>query len=313
MKPYRTTRVAVVGLGSRGRTITEELLVKSADTKILAACDPSFDGYAKFAEILLAAGLDVPPYERDLRTLLHKYYGELDAAIICSPPASHYEQSILCLEAGLDVLVEKQMTTTVTQAIELVETCKRTGRVLSVAFQGSYAREIQEARQILDSGKLGQIQTVQAAVWQNWFSMHFNEWRMNPETSGSGFLFDTGSHAISSVLQLVGEDFASIGAEFDCKGTTVEVNASFRGRLRSQALVQILATGDTAESCGSDIRVYCADGILRTTAWGDSLEILRKQPKNWKLTGSSREEGWEPVKVRKTGECGRSSYWSPRV
>ena len=299
MKPKRTTNVVLVGLGGQGRVITKQYLIKSPKTKVLVACDPSFQAYAEFAEIYLAAGLEPPPYEQELQTALHKYGGELDVAIICSPTARHFDQSMLCLKKDLHVLSEKQMTKTVAEARKLVDICESTGLIFSVGFQGLFTAEMQEARNIIGSGELGQVQTIHGDVWQNWFQKHSNEWRMDPAIAGGGFFYDTTSHAMSSILHLAGEDFVSISAEFDRKGTSVEVNAAVRGRLRSQALVQILATGDTAPSCGSDIRVYCSDGILRTTAWGDSLQILRRQPKDWKLTGSSWEEGWETVEIRK--------------
>ena len=299
MEPNRTTNVVLAGLGGQGRVITKQNLINSPKTKVLVACDPSFQAFAEYAEIYLAAGLEPPQYECDLKTALHKYGGELDVAIICSPTACHFDQSMLCLKENLHVLSEKQMTTTSADARKLVDICESTGLIYSVGFQGLFTAEIQEARNIIGSGQLGQVQTIHAAVWQNWLQKHSNEWRMDPAFAGGGFFYDTTSHATSSILKLAGEDFVSISAEFDRKGTSVEVNAAVRGRLRSQALVQILATGDTAPSCGSDIRVYCSDGVLRTTAWGDSLQILRRQPKDWKLTGSSWEEGWETVEIRK--------------
>ena len=51
--------------------------------------------------------------------------------------------------------------------------------------------------------------------------------------------------------------------------------------------------------------MFTTKGALRTGAWGESLEILRKQtdtpdPTRWWLTGSNRDTGWEPVDVPAT-------------
>ena len=46
-------------------------------------------------------------------------------------------------------------------------------------------------------------------------------------------------------------------------------------RLASGALVSLGGCGDTIESCASDVRVFCAKGILRTGVWGERLEVQR--------------------------------------
>ena len=283
----QATKVAIVGLGRQGRAITCQILDGSPDTRIICVCDESPESFEKFAEGFLERGLQPPTYERDLHWMLHKYGDELDAAIIATPPSAHCEQSVACLKAGLHVLLEKQMTDKVSQAMKLVKVCEHTERILSVAFQGNFRPETQKAKEILSSGEIGQIQTIQATIWQNWQTLHLDEWRLDPEIAAGGFFFDTASHALNAVCNLAAEDFGAISAEFDYKGTPVEINAAVRGRLRSRALVNILATGNTTKSCGSDVRVYCSRGILRTTAWGDSLEILREQPADWRLTGTS--------------------------
>lgn len=295
----QVANVALIGLGRQGRA-NGRTIVEHPNTKIVCVCDDSPASYEEFAKESRERGLEPPPYERDLRRMLDKYGDELHVAVIATPPRYHFGQSAMCLERGLHVLVEKPPPPKVFEAAELVDVCKRNGKILSVAFQGSFRPEMQEARKILGSGELGQVQTIQATVWQNWKTLHSNEWRLDPEIAVGGHLFDTGSHGINAVCHLAAEEFASLSAEFDYNGTPVEVNAAVRGRLRSGVLVSILATGNTAKSCGSDVRVYCSGGILRTTAWGDSLEILREQPVDWKLTGTSRDEGWEPVNVRES-------------
>ncbi len=295
----QATNVLVIGAGRQGRAIGETI-AGHPNTEILCVCDDSPEPYGKFAEMLRRKGIQPPPYERDLHRALHKYGDEIDVAVIATPPRLHFEQSVMCLEAGLHVLVEKQLTDKASEATKVVNVCKHTGRILSVAFQGSFRPEMQEARKILSSGELGQVQTIQATIWQDWKTLHSNEWRLDPEIAVGGHLFDTGSHGLNAVCHLAAEEFAAISAEFDYNGTPVEVNAAVRGRLRSGALVNVLATGNTTKSCGSDVRVYCSGGILRTTAWADSLEILREQPAEWKLIGTSREEGWEPVRVKKS-------------
>ena len=102
---------------------------------------------------------------------------------------------------------------------------------------------------------------------------------------------------MNTVSDLAGENFSQVSALLENQGGPVEINAVIMGRLRSGVLVTIHACGDMAPSCASDIRVFCSDGAIRTGAWGESLDVLRRQPSDWRATGS-RDQGWEPVPVR---------------
>jgi len=57
----------------------------------------------------------------------------------------HFAQATACLEAGLDVLLEKPMVMTADEARALIETRDRSGRLLVVAFQGSLSPQVREA------------------------------------------------------------------------------------------------------------------------------------------------------------------------
>ena len=74
----------------------------------------------------------------------------------------------MCMEAGVDVLLEKPMVMNAAEAEDLIATRDRTGRLLVVAFNGSLSPEIRKAAKILRSGELGDLLTISATVWQNW-------------------------------------------------------------------------------------------------------------------------------------------------
>ena len=290
-------RTAIIGSGSLGRNRIVQILSELKNTEIPVICEPSFEAYTKAKEIFKSKDLPIPPNEPDLDRLTHEYKHELDAAYIATPHSFHYIQAKKCLEAGLDVLLEKPMVKTLEEAELLMETRDLTKGLLVVAFQGSLSPHIKTASSILRSGKLGDIHNISATVWQNWVSLAEGTWRLDPEKSGGGFLFDTGAHVLNTVADLAGEDFFEVSAFFNNMDQSVEVNAVIIARLESGTLVTINACGDTAPTCASDIRVFCTNGALRTGAWGESLEILKNQPSNWQLTGISRDQTWKQVEV----------------
>ena len=268
------TRVGFIGAGGMARYHLTDML-KRADTEVSAVCEPSPAAYAALAELFDQRGLPVPPNEPDWTRFLTTFADRLDAVFIITPHVLHFAQASASLEAGLDVLLEKPMVMTADEAIELIDTRDRTGRLLVVAFQGSLSPQVREASRMLRSGELGPILNINAVVWQDWATPTLGTWRQQPELSGGGFLFDTGAHMLNTVADLAGEEFAQVAAWLENDGRPVDIRAVVMGRLASGALVTMNACGSAIPSCHSDIRVFTSKAILRTGIWGEALELQR--------------------------------------
>ncbi len=282
-------RVAVIGCGSMAREHLEKILLQLDTTTIPVVSDPSDAAYDEFAKCFTRVGLQPPPNEKDLERLLQNYKGSLDAALIVTPHASHSAQARACLEAGLDVLLEKPMVVSATEAEELIAVRNRSGRLLVVAFNGSLSPQIRLASRMLRSGELGDILNITGATWQNWKEEKRGTWRQDPALAGGGFLFDTGAHLLNTTADLAGEDFIEVAAWMDNRNTRVDILATVMGRLKSGAMVSLTACGDTIPSCESQIWVYCTHGIIHTGMWGERLELQRhgeREPAAVKVPGS---------------------------
>jgi predicted dehydrogenase len=268
------TRVGFIGAGVMGRVHLRGI-VERDDTTVVAVCEPSAQAYGKTTELFDRAGLPAPPNEPDWERFVATYADELDAVFILTPHAFHFAQATACLEAGLDVLLEKPMVLTADEAEALIATRDRTGRLLVVAFQGSLSPQVREASRLLRSGELGPILNISATVWQDWATNTVGTWRQRPELSGGGFLFDTGAHMLNTVADLAGEDFVEVAAWMEDDGRPVDIRAAVMGRLASGALVTMNGCGSAIPSCHSEIRVFTTKAILRTGIWGETLEIQR--------------------------------------
>jgi predicted dehydrogenase len=276
----------VIGCGSMARHHMRNILAHFPDTIFPVLCEPSAAMYAEMASLFEEAGCPAPPNEPDLDKLLATYGSQLDAAFILTPHVYHHDQTKACLEAGLDVLLEKPMVMTAVEAESLIATRDQTGRLLVVAFQGSLSPHVRTAVSLLQSGKLGRVLNISGLIWQNWDTLTVETWRQNPELSGAGFFFDTGAHLLNTVSDLAGEPFVEVAAWLDNHGRPVDITGVVMARLRSGALVTLNACGNTSPSCASDIRVFGTAGMLRTGAWGGLLEVQYND-----------KEGWQPVDV----------------
>jgi predicted dehydrogenase len=296
-------RVALIGVGGMARHHIRRMLRQQDTTKITALCEPSPLMQELAAQEFRDAGLEPPPFVSDTAELLAKHVDNLDAVFIITPHAQHHDQAKACMEAGLDVLLEKPMVINAGEAHSLIETRDRTGRLLVIAFQSSLSPQIRTAAKMLRSGELGQILNIAGSVWQNWNELNGNTWRTDPVQSGGGFLFDTGAHMLNTVADLAGENFLEVAAFMDNRGRQVDILSAVIGRLESGAMVTISACGDTIPSCASDVRVFCTKAILRTGVWGERLEVQRFGRKHLRAVPVPEWIGvWEQFLAVRNGE-----------
>ena len=266
-------RVAMIGCGGMARHHIRSMLQQLETTEFVAVCEPSSQAYELAADLFDEAGHKPPPNQPDLDRLLTEYGDQLDATFIITPHALHHDQTQACLEAGLDVLLEKPMVMNAAEAESLIKTRDETGRLLVVAFPGSLSPRIRKADQMLRSGEIGKLLSISATVWQSWNQGTQGTWRQVPEVAGGGFLFDTGAHMLNTVVDLAGEEFVEVAAWLDNRGQPVDIMGTVMGRLKSGAMVTMHGCGEAIKSCSSDVRVFAQEAILRTGVWGEFLEI----------------------------------------
>jgi len=249
-------------------------MIKMQDTtKISVVCEPSSQAYEETAAMFEAANLPVPANQPDLDKLLSDHKGKIDAAFIITPHKYHHDQTAACLNAGIDVLLEKPMVMNGAEAESLITTRNRTGKLLVVAFPGSLSPNVRTAVSMLRSGAIGTIKTISGVVWQNWGVNTVNTWRQIPDIAGGGFLFDTGAHLLNTTVDLAGEDVAEVAAYLDNQGRPVETLGVVIARLKSGVLVSLHGCGEAMPSCHSDIRVFGDKGIVYTGVWGEKLQV----------------------------------------
>lgn len=82
---------------------------------------------------------------------------EIDAVAIVTPVSTHFELATQALAAGKHVFLEKPLTQTVEQGVELVAAAERAGRILHVDHTFVYSGAVRKIKEIVDSGELGEL------------------------------------------------------------------------------------------------------------------------------------------------------------
>lgn len=192
----RPLRVGVVGGGYIGRTVGGQF-ARLSEAAVVALADVA-------AEPRKETGneLGVPAdarYERFGEMLAAE---ELDTVVIGTPHTLHYEQVTAALDRDLHVLCDKPLTTDLDRAREIHERAGAADEVVMVGYQRHLNPAFIEARERW-TGELSP-DWITAEVSQNWVDRFESTWRRNPELSGGGYLYDTGSHLLDAVLWTTG-------------------------------------------------------------------------------------------------------------
>ena len=127
---------------------------------------------------------------------------EPDAAIVCTPPASHPDICIKLMEKGIHVLCEKPLAINSAEALRMVEAAERCHVVFTMGSKFRFVADVQKAREILEAGTLGDI-----ILFENTFAGFVDmsrRWNSNPDISGGGVLIDNGTHSVDILRFLLG-------------------------------------------------------------------------------------------------------------
>ncbi len=132
---------------------------------------------------------------------------DIDLVDISTPNDSHAEIAIAAAKAGKHILCEKPLAMNLAEAKEMLAAVEKAGVVAMVCHNYRYAPAIQLARQLIASGRLGQIYHVRAQYLQDWImDPNFPAvWRLQKDQTGSGALGDIGAHIFDLARFLVGE------------------------------------------------------------------------------------------------------------
>lgn len=127
----------------------------------------------------------------------------MDFVSIVTPNFVHFEPAMLALENGFHVVIDKPITFTLDQAVQLKKKLDETGLLLALTHTYSGYPAVKHARQMVADGELGKIRKVYVEYPQGWLSAKVEDqgnaqasWRTDPKRSGkAGCMGDIGTHA----------------------------------------------------------------------------------------------------------------------
>ncbi len=197
----------------------------------------------------------------------------IEAVVIVTPNHLHAPIATAFLEAGIDVICDKPLSTTLDEAQALVALTKARKRKFLVTLNNTGYAMVRQAREMIAAGELGRLVAVHGAYTQDWLTLPIDaegqkqaEWRTDPARAGqSAVLADIGVHAFNLACFVSGCEADEVSADLftAVPGRRLDDNAHVMLRWSGGARGTILAS-QTSPGHYNDlsVRVYGAKAGL---------------------------------------------------
>lgn len=197
----------------------------------------------------------------------------IEAVAIVTPNHVHFAAAKAFLEAGIHVICDKPVTSTLSDAKKLAEIVKKSGKLFVLTHNYTGYPMVRQAREMVQKGVLGTIRLVQAEYPQDWLTNPIERtgqkqaaWRTDPAMSGvGGATGDIGTHAYNLGCFVSGLELDQLSADLDCfvEGRRLDDNGHimlrYKGGAKGMIWCSQVAPG---HENGLKVRVYGSKGGL---------------------------------------------------
>lgn len=190
----------------------------------------------------------------------------IDAVAITTPNRTHYDIACAFMEKGINVISDKPLTTTLSDALDLVRRQKETGLVFGVTYAYAANAMVRQARAMIRQGLLGELRQIHVEYFQEWAMVPPDQagpgaiWRVNPDLVGRAFTTgDIGTHCHHLGTFVSGLPMDCVRAEFHTLGPpkqledTAFMHVRYDGGVPGTIMISQVAAGT---HCGFRIRIF---------------------------------------------------------
>jgi predicted dehydrogenase len=210
----------------------------------------------------------------------------MDFVTIVTPNFAHFAPAMMALEHGFHVVIEKPITFTLDEALQLKKKVEETGLILCLTHTYSGYPLVKQARQMVKAGDFGKIRKVWVEYPQGWLSRLSERegnaqaaWRTDPKRSGkAGAMGDIGTHAAHLAEYISGLKISRICADLNAmvEGRMLDDDGGVLLRFNNGATGVLMASQVAAgEENAIKIRIYGEKGGLEWAQQEPNSLILK--------------------------------------
>lgn len=190
-------KIGIIGCGGIANGKHMPSLSKLDDVEMVAFCDIIKERAEKAAKDY---GNEEAKVYTDYKELLKDK--SIDVVHVCTPNKSHSVITVDALEADKHVMCEKPMAKTAKEARDMLDAAKRTGKKLTIGYQGRFRADSTYLNKVCRRGDLGEIYFAKAHAIRRRAVPTWGVF-LNEEEQGGGPLIDIGTHALDLTLWMM--------------------------------------------------------------------------------------------------------------
>jgi predicted dehydrogenase len=208
---------------------------------------------------------------------------EINAIYIATPPSTHLEYTLMALDSGKHVYLEKPMALTSNEAALICEAVDRGQSKLTVAHYRRKLPAFIKVKELLDQGIIGKVLFADIQILQpkksNIIAQTEENWRLDPNVSGGGYFYDIAPHQIDLMHHYFGA-FDKIAGFSSSENGQGLVEDTVNGIIRFQNGIQFRGIwnftaweGNKKDEC----IIYGTHGKIRFSFYGETVHLFSKK------------------------------------
>ncbi|MBZ0299517.1 MAG: Gfo/Idh/MocA family oxidoreductase [Anaerolineae bacterium] len=229
---------------------------------------------------------------------------DVQIVIVSTPPNHHADITVAALEAGKHVICEKPLAHTLAEAERMCAAADKSSVFLKTGFNHRYFPAMQYARKLIDSGKIGEVVTVQAYAGHPGGKEFGHDWIHDGTVTGGGSLVDNGIHILDLTRFFFGDVDTAMGyrANLVWKFEDAEDNGFALFKSTDGKIAQVHASWTQWRGYKFWVETFGTRGYVRASyppmlvEWGETPEPGIRSRKHYEFFPSfqvqERLKGW---------------------
>ena len=251
----RVLRTAIVGCGKVGH-LHAKALSRLPESAFVAACSRNFQRAKQFA-----AQYNVEAY-CDVGEMIAK--PGVEALTICTPHPQHAGPAVKAASAGVHVLIEKPLASSLADCDAIIDAGKKTGVKIGTVCQRRFYAPCQRVKQAIEDGKLGRpiLGSIAMYGWRDEAYYKSDPWRGSWEAEGGGVLVNQAPHQLDLLQWYMGPVDELFGYWDNLNHPYIEVEDTAVAvlRFKNGALGNIVVTNSQNPALYGRVYVHGSNG-----------------------------------------------------
>ncbi len=193
-------KVGLVGAGRQGKRRAEALR-QAGNQQLALVVDTDMQLAKSLAESFGCA------ISNDWEEIARR--DDIDVALVCTPPDTHYKMCTTYLSSGKHVLCEKPLSRTAEEALNIVKAAEKANKKLKCGFNLRFHPGIKQAKEWVDNGIIGDMNFIRCRYGIMGIPDIKKDWRGDRERAGGGEIMDRGVHVLDFFHWFLG-DFSEV-------------------------------------------------------------------------------------------------------